>query len=97
MGGKYMPVIPYDAYINVVLKEYPYLSLYNSGRIQDRYEFKNSGMCPGCEKEHNKGELVDRLIDDSYNIKCLSSSRGKEIKINALFPHIHFEKRKPIR
>ena len=68
------PIIPYDArapYINVVLKEYPYLSLYNSGRFQDRYEFKNSGMCPGCEKEHNKGELVSRLIDDPYNIKCL--------------------------
>ena len=30
-----MPVIPYDArapYINVALKEYPYLSLYNSDR-----------------------------------------------------------------
>ena len=55
------PVISYDAcasYINVTLKEYPYLSLYNSDRHNDAYEFKNSGLCPGCEKEHNKGKVV---------------------------------------
>ena len=40
-------------------------------------------MCPGCGKEHDKGELVGRIIDDSYNIKCLFSSCEKEIKINA--------------
>ena len=55
--NKDMPVIPYDArapYINVALKEYPYLSLVNSDRHNDGYEFKNSGLCPGCEKDHDK-------------------------------------------
>ena len=55
------PVIPYDArapYINVALKEYPYLSLYNSDKHNDAYEFKNLGLCPECEKEHNKGKVV---------------------------------------
>ncbi|CAB4438393.1 unnamed protein product [Rhizophagus irregularis] len=55
------PVIPYDActpYINVTLKEYPYLSLYNSDRYNDEYEFKSSGLCPGCEKEHDKGKVI---------------------------------------
>ncbi|EXX60427.1 hypothetical protein RirG_179900 [Rhizophagus irregularis DAOM 197198w] len=64
-------VIPYDArapYINVTLKEYPYLSLYNSDRHNDRYEFKSSGLYSGCEKEHNKGKFL---------------SNEKEIKINA--------------
>ncbi|CAI2199533.1 11351_t:CDS:1, partial [Funneliformis geosporum] len=52
-------VIPYDArapYINVALKEYPYLSLFNSDIHNDGYEFKNSGLCPRCGKEHNKGK-----------------------------------------
>ncbi len=51
--NKNMPVIPYDFhafYINVALKEYPYLSLFNSDRHNDGYEFKNSGLYPGCEK-----------------------------------------------
>ncbi|CAB4431595.1 unnamed protein product [Rhizophagus irregularis] len=51
------PVILYDAhapYINMTLKEYSYLSLYNSDRYNDRYEFKSSGLCLGCEKEHDK-------------------------------------------
>ena len=58
-------VIPYDAhapYINVTLKEYSYLSLFNSDRHNDGYEFKNSGLCPGCEKEHDKGKVVGRCI-----------------------------------
>jgi len=80
------PVIPYDArapYINVALKEYPYLSLYNSDRHNDAYEFKDLGLCPGCEKEHNKGKVVGRCIKGSYYIKCRSSPNEKEIKINA--------------
>src|SRR6266498_3857881 len=80
------PVIPYEArapYINVALKEYPYLSLYNSDRHNDAYEFKNSGLCPGCGKEHNKGKVVGRCIKGSYYIKCRSSPNEKEIKINA--------------
>ncbi|RIA90116.1 hypothetical protein C1645_823807 [Glomus cerebriforme] len=51
------PVIPYDArapYINVALKEYPYLSLFNSDIHNNGYKFKNSGLCPECGKEHNK-------------------------------------------
>jgi hypothetical protein len=85
-GSVNTPVILYDvcaSYINVVLKEYPHLFLYNNGKFQVKYKFKNSGMCLGCEKEHNKREVVGQLIDDSYNIKCLFSSCGKEIKINA--------------
>ena len=71
--NKNMPVIPYDAhapYINVALKEYPYLSLFNNDRHNDGYEFKNYGLCPGCEKEHNKGKVVGRCIKGSYYIKC---------------------------
>ena len=66
-------VIPYEPrapYTNVALKEYPYLSLYNSDKHNDAYEFKNSGLCPGCEKEHNKGKVVGRCIKGSYYIKC---------------------------
>ena len=47
------PVIPYDArtpYINVALKEYPYLSLYNSDRYNDAYEFKNSAYVLDVKK-----------------------------------------------
>ena len=67
----------------MALKEYPYLSLYNSDRHNDAYEFKNSGLCPGCEKEHNNGKVVGRCIKGSYYIKCRSSPNEKEIKINA--------------
>src|SRR5205814_8715715 len=79
-------VIPYEPrapYTNVALKEYPYLSLYNSDKHNDAYEFKNSGLCPGCEKEHSKGKVVGRCIKGSYYIKCRSSPNEKEIKINA--------------
>src|SRR6266496_3794109 len=69
--------------ISMALKEYPYLSLYNSDRHNDAYEFKNSGLCPGCGKEHNKGKVVGRCIKGSYYIKCRSSPNEKEIKINA--------------
>ncbi|CAB4443897.1 unnamed protein product [Rhizophagus irregularis] len=62
---------------NVALKEYPYLSLYNSYKHNDGYEFKTSSLCSGCGKEHNKG------IKGSYYIKCRSSPNEKEIKINA--------------
>src|SRR3954465_11312442 len=54
-------VIPYDArasYINMTLKEYSYLSLYNSNRHNDEYEFKSSGLYSECEKEHNKEKAV---------------------------------------
>ena len=67
----------------MALKEYPYLSLYNSDRHNDAYKFKNSGLCPGCEKEHSKGKVVGRCIKGSYYIKCRSSPNEKEIKINA--------------
>ena len=80
-----MPVIPHDSYapyINVTLKEYPYLSLFNSDIHNDRYEFKNSGLCLECEKEHNKGKVVGQCIKGSYYIKCRSSPNKKEIKIN---------------
>jgi hypothetical protein len=79
------PVIPYDArapYINMALKEYPYLSLYHSDECNDGYEFKSSGPCPGCENEHSKGRVVGRCIKGSYYIKCRSSPCEKEIKIN---------------
>src|SRR6266496_1246472 len=85
------PVIPYEArapYINVALKEYPYLSLYNSDRHNDAYEFKNSGLCPGCGKKHTEGKVVGRCIKGSYYIKCRSSPNEKEIKINALLEMI---------
>jgi len=66
-------VIPYDArapYINMTLKEYPYLSLYNNDRHNSGYEFKSLGLCPGCEKEHDKGKVIGRGIKGSYYIKC---------------------------
>ncbi len=66
-------VIPYDArapYINMTLKEYPYLSLYNNDRHNNGYEFKSLGLCPGCEKEHDKGKVIGRGIKGSYYIKC---------------------------
>jgi len=78
-------IIPYDAcapYINVALKEYPYLFLYNSDRHNDTYEFKNSGLCSRCEKKHDKGKVVSRDIKGFYYIKCWSSLCEKEIKIN---------------
>ena len=56
------PVISYDAcasYINITLKEYPYLFLYNSDRHNNAYEFKNLGLYPRCKKEHNKEKVVD--------------------------------------
>src|SRR4051812_31041709 len=59
--NKNIPVIQYDArasYINVALKEYSYLFLFNSDRHNDGYEFKNSGLCPECEKEHDKEKVV---------------------------------------
>ncbi|CAG8467640.1 19866_t:CDS:2, partial [Rhizophagus irregularis] len=77
----------YDArtpYINVTLKEYFYLSLFNSDRHNDRYEFKNSGLCPECGKKHDKGKIVGRCIKSSYYIKCQSLPREKEIKVSAL-------------
>ena len=40
-----------------------------------KYEFKNSGLCPGCDK----GKVVGRCIKGSYYIKCWSSPREKEI------------------
>ncbi|CAG8812284.1 11207_t:CDS:1, partial [Dentiscutata erythropus] len=86
-GPVNMPAIPYDArapYINVALKEYPYLSLYNSDRHNDAYEFKNSGLCPGCGEKHTEGKVVGRCIKGSYYIKCRSSPNEKEIKISAL-------------
>ncbi len=61
LGSVNMLIISYNTrapYINVVLKEYPYLSLYNSNRHNDAYEFKNSGLCPGYEKEHNKEKVI---------------------------------------
>src|SRR5436305_12307558 len=79
-------VIPYEPrapYTNVALKEYPYLSLYNSDKHNDAYEFKNSGLCPGCGKKHTEGKVVGRCIKGSYYIKCRSSPNEKEIKINA--------------
>src|SRR4051812_34545169 len=82
--NKNMPAIPYDAcapYINVALKEYPYLSLFNSDGHNDGYEFKNSGLCPECGKEHNKGKVVGRGIKGSYYIKCRSSPNEKEIRL----------------
>ncbi|RIA80851.1 hypothetical protein C1645_837948 [Glomus cerebriforme] len=56
-GPVNMLVIPYDAhtlYINMTLKENPYLFLFNSNRHNDGYEFKNSGLCPRCEKEYRE-------------------------------------------
>ena len=47
-----IPVIPYDAcapYINVTLKEYPYLSLFNSNKHNDGYEFKSSSLYSECK------------------------------------------------
>ncbi|GBB99930.1 hypothetical protein RclHR1_03690003 [Rhizophagus clarus] len=79
------PVILYDActsYINVALKKYLYLFLYNSSRHNNAYEFKNLDLYPGCEKEHNKGKVVGQCIKGSYYIKCQSSPNKKEIKIN---------------
>ncbi|PKY23217.1 hypothetical protein GLOIN_2v1474727 [Rhizophagus irregularis DAOM 181602=DAOM 197198] len=73
-------VIPYDArapYINVTLKEYPYLSLYNSDRHNDRYEFKSSGLYSGCEKEHNKGKVVGREIKINAPSEMISSGMSQ--------------------
>jgi hypothetical protein len=78
-------IILYNActcYINVILKEYPYLSLYNSDRFQNKYEFKNLDICLRYKKEYNKRKLVSQIINDSYNIKYLFTSCRKKIKIN---------------
>jgi hypothetical protein len=86
LGSVNIPVILYNAcayYINVAFKEYLYLSLYNSNKYNDAYEFKNLGLCLGCEKEHNKEKIVGRYIKGSYYIKCQFSLYKKEIKINA--------------
>jgi hypothetical protein len=75
------PVIPYDArasYINVALKKYPYLSLFNSDKHNDGYDHMNLKI----QKEHNKGKVVGRCIKDSYYVKW-SSPNEKKIKINA--------------
>jgi len=67
------PVIPYDArnpYINVALKEYPYLFLYNSDRHNDIYEFKNSDLYSECGKKYTEEKVVSRCIKGSYYIKC---------------------------
>jgi hypothetical protein len=98
IGPDNSPVIPYDArapYNNVALKEYPYLSLYNSDIHNDAYEFKNSGLCPGCGKEHNKGKVVGQCTKGSYYIKCQSSPNEKEIKINTLSEMISSDMSKP--
>ncbi|CAG8579495.1 1119_t:CDS:2, partial [Ambispora gerdemannii] len=78
-------VIPYDScasYINTVLKEYLYLSLRHSDEFNDCYEFNDSGVCPGCEKEHSKGYvfgIVGQCRNGSYYVKCQNSLHEKEI------------------
>ncbi|CAB4490487.1 unnamed protein product [Rhizophagus irregularis] len=77
------PIIPYDActpYINMTLKEYPYLSLlYYNDECNDRYEFKSSGLCLGCENEYSKGKVIGRCIKGFYYIKYQFSSHEKKI------------------
>uniref|UniRef100_U9SQU9 Uncharacterized protein n=1 Tax=Rhizophagus irregularis (strain DAOM 181602 / DAOM 197198 / MUCL 43194) TaxID=747089 RepID=U9SQU9_RHIID len=78
------PVTQYGArapFINVALKEYSHLSLYNSDKHNDAYEFKNSDLCSRCEKKHNEGKVVGQCIKGSYYIKCRSSPCEEEIKI----------------
>ncbi|CAG8737994.1 8816_t:CDS:2, partial [Rhizophagus irregularis] len=62
------PIIPYDActpYINMTLKEYPYLSLlYYNDECNDGYEFKSSGLCLGCENEYSKGKNFFTAIEE---------------------------------
>ncbi|CAG8655168.1 4942_t:CDS:2, partial [Paraglomus brasilianum] len=78
-------VIPYDtcaSYINTVLKEHPYLSLRHSDEFNDCYEFNDSGVCPGCEKEHSKGYvfgIVGQCRNGSYYVKCRNLLHEKEI------------------
>ncbi|PKC12641.1 hypothetical protein RhiirA5_372920 [Rhizophagus irregularis] len=77
------PVTQYGArapFINVALKEYSHLSLYNSDKHNDAYEFKNSDLCSRCEKKHNEGKVVGQCIKGSYYIKCRSSPCEEEIK-----------------
>ncbi len=68
----------------MILKEYFYLSLYNSDRHNDTYEFKNSDLYSECEKKHTKRKVVGQCIKGSYYIKCWFLSNKKEIKINTL-------------
>ncbi|GBC03551.1 hypothetical protein RclHR1_00520003 [Rhizophagus clarus] len=80
------PVIPYDfcaLYINVALKEYPHLSLFNSDRHNDGYEFKNSGLYPGCEKEHNNGKI-------NAPPEMISSVTPQASKINPAYDRSYF-------
>ncbi|CAB4391744.1 unnamed protein product [Rhizophagus irregularis] len=80
------PVTQYGArapFINVALKEYSYLSLYNSDKHNDVYEFKNLDLCPRCEKKHNEGKVVGQCIKGSYYIKCRSSPCEEEIKVRS--------------
>ncbi len=56
-----MPVILYNAYIfyiNMNLKKYSYLSLFNSDKYNDRYKFKNLGLYSRCKKEYNKEKII---------------------------------------
>ncbi|CAB4477493.1 unnamed protein product [Rhizophagus irregularis] len=80
------PVTQYGArapFINVALKEYSHLSLYNSDKHNDAYEFKNSDLCSRCEKKHNEGKVVGQCIKGSYYIKCRSSPCEEEIKVRS--------------
>ncbi len=84
-------IISYDIhtpYINVALKEYSYLSLYNSDKYNNIYKFKNLDLYSKCEKKHTKEKVVSRCIKNSYYIKCWSSPNEKEIKINEMISSV---------
>ena len=52
-----MPVISYNTYtlyINMALKKYPYLFLYNSDRYNNAYKFKNLDLYFGCGKKYTE-------------------------------------------
>jgi hypothetical protein len=77
-----MLVVLYDthtSYINVILKEYSYLFLYNNDKYNNTYEFKNSGLFSRCEKEYGNKKVIRQCIKSFYYIEYQFLSNEKKI------------------
>ncbi|CAG8679005.1 7164_t:CDS:2 [Funneliformis mosseae] len=89
--NKNILIILYDShafYINVTLKEYLYLFLFNNNRHNDGYEFKNFSLCPEYKKKHNKEKCLEYgsssfsiTIENNNSIFDLKKTIFKEISV----------------
>ncbi|PKK59805.1 hypothetical protein RhiirC2_794294 [Rhizophagus irregularis] len=88
------PIIPYDTctpYINMTLKEYPYLSLYYNDECNDGYEFKSSGLCLECENEYSKGKYQSSSHEKKIMTPEIISSITHQANMNnPTYNHIYF-------